>query len=68
MSGIELQGHLAATGNRMPVLLITAFPKENVRVQAESSGAFGYLGKPFEAGRLVECIGRALSGDGALTQ
>lgn len=63
MSGIELQGHLVATGNRMPVILITAFPKAHVRAQAESSGALGYLSKPFEANVLIECIDRALRAD-----
>ena len=61
MSGVELLGHLATTGIRMPVILITAFPKDHVRAQAEASGAIGYLSKPFDARALVECIDRALT-------
>jgi FixJ family two-component response regulator len=63
MSGVELQGHLAAMGNRMPVILITAFPKDYVRAQAESNGAVAYLSTPFDARVLVDCIDRALSAE-----
>lgn len=65
MSGIELQGHLAAMGNKIPIILITAFPKDHVRAQAEAGGAVGYLSKPFEPRLLVDCIDKALGGDGA---
>lgn len=60
ISGIELQARLAAMGNRMPVILITAFPRDQARLQAESCGALGYLGKPFDPRILVDFIDRAL--------
>ena len=60
MSGLDLQRHLAESGNRLPVILITAFPQEHVRRQAEAEGAFGFFAKPFEGGLMIQCIERAL--------
>jgi FixJ family two-component response regulator len=66
MSGVELQSHLAFQGSTMPVILITAFPREEVRAQVEARGAAGYLSKPFEPQILVECLDRALGLEGTL--
>jgi FixJ family two-component response regulator len=60
MSGIELQERLAATGYRMPVIFITAYPDENVRVRAMNAGAICYLNKPFDLQTLINCLGEAL--------
>lgn len=60
MSGLDLQRHLFESGNRLPVILITAFPQEHVRRQAEAEGAFGFFAKPFEGGLMIDCIERAL--------
>ena len=60
MSGLDLQRHLSESGNRLPVILITAFPQEHVRRQAEAEGAFGFFAKPFDGGLMIQCIERAL--------
>jgi FixJ family two-component response regulator len=60
MSGLDLQRHLSESGNSLPVILITAFPQEHVRRQAEAEGAFGFFAKPFEGGLMIDCIERAL--------
>ncbi len=60
MSGLDLQRHLACSGNRMPVILITAFPLDHVRRQAEAEGAIGFFAKPFDGRLMIECIERAL--------
>ena len=44
----------------LPVILITAFPRDHVRQQAEELGAAGFLTKPFDASRMIECVERAL--------
>ena len=62
MSGLELQRHLAGRGRQMPVILITAFPLDHVRRQAEAAGAAGFFAKPFDARLMIECIERALVG------
>jgi FixJ family two-component response regulator len=62
MSGLDLQRHLTTNGSRMPVILITAFPRDHVRQQAEAEGAFGFFAKPFEGRLMIDCIERALAG------
>ncbi len=60
MSGLDLQRHLSESGNRLPVILITAFPQERVRRQAEAEGAVGFFTKPFDGRLMIDCIERAL--------
>ena len=61
MSGVELQEHLAARGQRTPIIFITAFPNERVEARVMNAGAVCYLTKPFEGQRLVRCIDAALT-------
>lgn len=65
MSGLDLQRHLIGNGNRIPVIMITAFPRDHVRQQAEADGAFGFFAKPFDGGLMIDCIERALALKGA---
>jgi FixJ family two-component response regulator len=65
MSGLDLQRHLASEGNRIPVILITAFPQDRLRQQAEAEGAFGFFAKPFDGRLMIDCIVRALAAKGA---
>ena len=65
MSGLDLQRHLAGSGNRIPVILITAFPRDHLRQQAEAEGAFGFFAKPFDGRLMIDCIERALVARGA---
>ena len=65
MSGLDLQRHLAGEGNRIPVILITAFPQDRLRQQAEAEGAFGFFAKPFDGRLMIDCIERALMAKGA---
>ena len=51
MSGIELQRHLAATGQHIPIVFITAHPDR--REEAMKSGAVCFLTKPFNEGDLL---------------
>ena len=67
MSGLRLQSRLAASGSRIPVIVITAFPDDRVRQRALSAGAVGFLDKPFNTGDLLTCIRSAINrpyGDG----
>jgi FixJ family two-component response regulator len=61
MSGLDLQRRLLADGSRMPVILLTAFPREHVRREAEMQGAAGFFIKPFDGARLMDCIEEALA-------
>jgi FixJ family two-component response regulator len=48
MNGLQLHRKLLASGGRVPVIFITAFPDERVRKQALKAGAVCYLSKPFD--------------------
>ena len=60
LSGIDLQDRLIARGHRIPIIFITAYPEENVRIRAMKAGAVGFIRKPFHADHLVGCIEKAL--------
>ncbi len=62
MSGPELQSHLASERSDLPVILITAFPEERLRRQAEDAGAYGFLAKPFDGQAMIRCLEAALEG------
>lgn len=61
MSGIELQNYLLAQGNRVPVILVTAFPETAARGHALRAGAVGFLSKPFGDENLISCLNKALA-------
>ncbi|MGA2817793.1 MAG: response regulator [Xanthobacteraceae bacterium] len=64
LSGVELQDRLIADGHRMPTIFVSAFPDERVQRRVLGSGAIGYLHKPYEEDRLIECIDTALKSRG----
>ena len=59
MTGLELHGRLAQSGNAIPTVLITAYPDEKVRARALQAGVV-CLSKPFNVDELLECIQSAL--------
>jgi FixJ family two-component response regulator len=61
LNGLELQSRLTAMGRHIPIIFVTAFPKEQVRVRALKAGAFGFLSKPFSDESLIGCLDRALA-------
>ena len=67
MTGIDLLTQLRARGSATPFIFITAFPDESVRMRALNAGATCFLGKPFAASDLMQCLDRALAaGDEAM--
>ena len=67
MSGVELQTFLLNQGHDMPIIFMTAFPEERIRMRALNAGAFGFLGKPFDEQSLIDCLDRALESRGFKT-
>jgi FixJ family two-component response regulator len=63
MSGQDLQRRLLAEGRRIPIIFITAFPENRVRESVMAKGALAFLEKPFDCGRLVTLIQRAMTSD-----
>jgi FixJ family two-component response regulator len=60
LSGIELQDRLVARGHRIPIIFITAYSDENVRIRAMKAGALAFLIKPIDPHHLVEHLEKAL--------
>ncbi len=60
LNGVELRDHLVASGHHIPVVFITAYPEQKVEQRVLQNGAIGYLSKPIEEGRLIDCIDVAL--------
>ena len=62
LSGVELQSLLLARGHRTPIIFIASFPEEKIRARALEAGAVGFLSKPFDEERLIDCLDQALHG------
>ena len=60
LSGLDLQDRLIASGRRIPIIFLTAYPEENVRIRAMKAGAVGFLSKPCNDDHLLGCIKKAL--------
>src|SRR5262249_17507038 len=61
MDGLELQRHLAARGNHLPGIFLTAHGNESLCIEAMSRGAVAFLSKPFDADVLLNAVFRALN-------
>ena len=56
MNGLELHRQLKAKGVSTPIIFITAYADESVRMRAMNGGARCFLKKPFDAAALIDCI------------
>ena len=63
MSGLELQESLNASGTSLPLIIVTAFARTPVTVQAIKNGAVTMLDKPYDADKLWQAIRTALAED-----
>jgi FixJ family two-component response regulator len=60
MGGVELQQSLVSGGYLFPIIFLTAFSDESVRMRVLSAGAHGFLSKPCEPQSLINCLESAL--------
>jgi FixJ family two-component response regulator len=60
ISGLELQRRLAANGQSIPVIIITAQGDDNSQAVAVAAGAIAFLRKPFKEEVLLAAIDSAL--------
>ena len=58
MNGLQLQSQLAAAGCSIPIIFITAHDDAGTRERIRTSGAAGYLSKPFDPQALLDAIHR----------
>ena len=61
MSGLKLQERLAACGNALPVIFLSAHGTIEMAVDVMQKGAVTFLAKPVGTDRLLEALDRALS-------
>ena len=63
MSGVELQDALRQREIRLPVILITAYPRTSITVRAMKHGAITLLEKPYEDDDLWDAVRDGLQMD-----
>jgi two-component system nitrogen regulation response regulator GlnG len=61
MSGLEAYDRIRAHDPRLPVIMLTAFARPETAIEAMQRGAFEYLLKPVDFGRLREVVRRAIA-------
>jgi len=64
MTGIELHRYLIEAGQRIPTILVTAYPNDVDRARALKDGVVCYLRKPVDAQNLSRCLQAALTSHG----
>jgi FixJ family two-component response regulator len=62
MTGVELYARLIETGQKIPTILVTAYPDEATRARTLKDGIVGYLFKPFDHNDLMDCVRKAVEG------
>ncbi len=65
LSGLDLQQELQAQGSRIPIVFVTAFPKDKHRERALSAGAVGFLHKPLDLQALIDFLALAADREAA---
>jgi FixJ family two-component response regulator len=61
IGGFELQRRLAARNYRIPIIFITSFDSDDVRIRAFQAGAVEFLCKPFSQEFLLQAVRSALA-------
>ncbi len=60
MSGLDLLVHLADTGSRTPVIVLTAHSDNEARRRSLQAGAVAFLAKPVHGQALLGAVRRAM--------
>jgi FixJ family two-component response regulator len=60
MTGLELHRRLIDMGHAIPIILVTAYPDNDVRARALNDGVVCYLRKPVDEKHLMQCLRAAL--------
>jgi FixJ family two-component response regulator len=63
INGLELQEMLLAQGSELPLIIVTAYARTSLTVQAIKNGAVTLLDKPYEDDNLWQAIQSALAED-----
>ena len=60
MNGLDVQNRLTTSGNKVPIIFITAHDDVVIREKALGGGAVAFLRKPFDDELLIRTLGEAL--------
>jgi FixJ family two-component response regulator len=60
MNGLELQNHLVAKHERIPIVFMSAHDEPETRLRAMQAGAFAFLSKPVNDEALVNTVRSAI--------
>ncbi len=63
LCGLEVSESLRESNPRLTTIIITGYPAQTIRVQAEESKVFAFLEKPFELDDIRETVRRATKGE-----
>jgi FixJ family two-component response regulator len=61
IGGFELHRRLTAWNCRIPIIFMTSFDSDDVRIRAIQAGAVGFLFKPFSQESLFQAVRSALA-------
>jgi DNA-binding NtrC family response regulator len=61
MDGVELLTELKKVKPEMPVIVVSAYGSDATAAQCAELGAFEYIKKPFDVGKVLNAVGRALA-------
>ena len=61
MNGLDLQNHLAASGQTIPIVFITAHENDVAKATAMAAGALAFFQKPLDEKDLLGVIHKALN-------
>jgi len=61
MNGLDLQRQMGAANCRIPIIFVTAYADDDVRVRALEAGAVDFLSKPCREEDLLQAIEAALT-------
>jgi DNA-binding NtrC family response regulator len=59
ISGLEAYDHIRQIDSRLPVVIMTSFARTETAIEATRRGAFDYLIKPVDIGKLRTIMNRA---------
>jgi FixJ family two-component response regulator len=63
MDGLTLQRHLADTGFRVPIIVLTALGDSEIQIRALDQGAVAFLTKPIDSELILAAVTSAIAGD-----
>ncbi|NTS29775.1 response regulator transcription factor [Phyllobacterium sp. BT25] len=66
LNGLDLQGMVAQSGNKMPIIFISGYKDVPATVQALKAGAMDFLTKPIDSAELLGAVRSALARSEAL--